>query len=132
MKTFPILLFSLLLLFSCSKTKVTSKQNPKKGIQLLKKTTKKITTPVKQRKVVYKPALFLPKKYLSTDMTMYLTVEVNIQKDGHVLNAKMVRTSGQPELDRLLMENAKKYRFEKLTKDSITTGHLTFVLKSKP
>ncbi len=62
-------------------------------------------------------------------LSFTVEVEIIVSPEGLVKTARTISSIGQPDLERRLVQAARRYRFEKILSDEDQTGTITFVVK---
>ncbi len=64
------------------------------------------------RNCVYRPMITLPERYSRQGLSYTVQVEISVTEEGIVSRAAVTEPSGNPELDLLLEQRARMFRFE--------------------
>lgn len=84
---------------------------------------------VRGRRVVYTPAMELPAKYKQRGLSFYVTLNVVVTPEGLVSSASVVGTTGDPELDRIVAQFARRYRLEPISTGLDQSGTIGFQIR---
>ena len=87
------------------------------------------TINVRGRRVVYSPAMVLPEKYKQRGLSFYVTIAVTVSPEGLVTTASIVGTTGDPELDGIVVQFARRYRLEPISSGQDQTGTISFHIR---
>ena len=87
------------------------------------------TVNVRGRRLVFKPTVELPPEYSQMGLSFTVEVEIVVGEEGLVSSARVVRSDGQPDLERRLVQAARRYRFEAVDGGGNQTGTITFVVR---
>lgn len=84
------------------------------------------------RSCVYQPAISLPERYSRQGLSYTVQVEIHVAEEGIVSRAAVLEPSGDPELDLLLEQRARMFRFEPAAAGSgIQTGMISFSIQPR-
>lgn len=84
---------------------------------------------VRGRRVVYSPVMVLPDKYKQRGLSFYVTLNVVVTPEGLVSSASVVGTTGDPELDRIVVQFARRYRLEPVSTGLDQSGTIGFQIR---
>lgn len=84
---------------------------------------------VRGRRIVFSPAMVLPDKYKQRGLSFFVKIAVTVSPEGIVTAASIVGTTGDGELDRIIAQFARRYRFESVTSGEDQSGTIAFHIK---
>lgn len=86
---------------------------------------------VRGRQVVYKPTVELPPRYSKLGLSFTVQIGIQVSPEGLVIRAGVEKGVGRPDLERRLVQVARRYRFEAVPEDGIQEGTITFFIRPK-
>ena len=89
------------------------------------------TVKVRGRSLVYRPEIQLPERYSRMGLSFSVQVEISVTEEGLVSMARVLASSGDPELDRRLEQRARLFRFEKASTGGVQGGTIVFDIQPR-
>jgi TonB family protein len=83
---------------------------------------------LKGRRVIHRPDIVLPERYSRMGRGYSVGVEFVVAPEGLVVQARVAQSVGDLELERILVQYARRYRFERVTDAGNQAGTITFTI----
>jgi len=85
---------------------------------------------VRGRRVVYRPTMVLPAKYNRSGLSFTVKISVVVSPEGIITAASVVGMTGDPELDRILVQFARRHRLEAVNGGD-QAGTISFLIRPR-
>ena len=88
------------------------------------------TVNVRGRRVVYRPVMTLPAKYNKRGLSHSVSIRVVVSPEGIITAASVVGPTGDAELDRILVQFARRHRLEAIS-GTDQSGTISFYIRPR-